>query len=364
MKKTLILAVLLLLPSLSAHAEIKIGLVAPFTGPIALGGEQIRRGAEQAVEDINAKGGINGEKISLYLGDDACDPKQGVSVANKLASAGIKYASGFYCSGSSIPASKVYMEEGILIVTDGASNPKLTDEAKDTVFRVYGRDDHQGVFVGKYLLKTYPGKKIAFIHDKSAWGLGLLEEIRKNYNAGGGKEVIFDSYSPGEKDYSALVSKLKQLNAEVLYLAGFPPEAALIVRQLRENGAKLQVIGGDALTTDQFWSVAGSTGEGTLMSYTADPRNYPGTKPVVAALQKKNFEAAGVTLYAYAAMQVTAEAIRRGGDNPLKAAAALREKPIDTILGPVEFDAKGDMANIKYAMYRWHDGKYAQIEGQ
>jgi branched-chain amino acid transport system substrate-binding protein len=361
-KYMLSLAVLLCMTA-QAHADITIGFVAPLTGPVALGGEQLKRGAEQAVTDINAAGGVNGEKLVLYPADDACDPKQAVSAANKIISAGIKYVTGFYCSSSSIPASKVYMEENILMVAAGASNPKLTDEAKDLVFRCYGRDDNQGAFDAAYIIKHFPGKEIAIINDKSAWGVGLSEEVKKGLNKADVKEVLFDSYTPGERDYSSIISKLKQVNADVLMLAGFPTEVGLIVRQMKEQGANIQVIGGDALTTDQFWSIAGARGEGTMMSFVVDPRDNPDAKTVVESLRKAGFEPEGDTLFAYAAVQSMAEGIKRAGkDDTMKIATAMRQSPVKTILGPVTYNAKGDAVDIKFAMYRWHDGKYAEVK--
>lgn len=362
MKKSLLTVSLVLLSTLPAYADITIGLVAPFTGPVALGGEQLRHGAEQAVADINAQGGINGEKIVLYPVDDACDPKQGVSAANKIISAGIKFATGFYCSSSTIPASKIYTEEGVLIVADGASNPRLTDESKDLVFRAFGRDDQEGAYLAHYILNHYMAKKVAIINDKSAWGVGLAEVVQKELNKGNLKEVLYDSYTPGERDYSSIVVKLKQLGVDVVVLAGFPTEVGLIVRQLHEQGAHIQVMGGDALTTDQFWSIAGATGEGTLMSFTSDPSKSPEAASVVMKFKKANIDTGGDTLYAYAGMQALAEGLRRAGtSDTLKVAAAMRATPINTILGPWHFDAKGDVAGIHFILYRWHDGKYTEV---
>ncbi len=344
-----------------AHADIAIGFSAPLTGNVALGGEQMKRGAEQAVADINAAGGVNGQKLALHEEDDACDPKQGVAVANKIASTGIKFATGFYCSSAAIPSSKVYMDEGVLMVVAGASNPRLTDEAKDTVLRVYGRDDQQGAFIAKYIAAHFPGKKVALVNDKSAWGLGLAEEVKKDLNTAGVKEVLYDSYAVGERDYSTLVAKLKQAGTEVVLLAGFPTEVGLIVRQLKEQGAKIQVIGGDTLTTDEFWLVAGPAGDGVLLSFLADPRKRPEAKTVVEEFRKSGHEPDGVTLYPYASVQVIAEGIRRAGtEDTLKVAQALRQSPVNTILGPLSFDAKGDISKQTYVIYRWHDGKYAE----
>lgn len=362
MKKCLTVFCLFFLTSFPAHADVTIAIVAPLTGSVALGGEQIKRGAEQAAADINTANGINGEKLTLHFVDDACDPKQGVAAANLIASAGIKFVTGFYCSSSSIPASKVYMEEGMLMMVAGASNPKLTDEAKNTVLRVYPRDDMQGAFIAKYLLSHYHEKKIAIVNDKSAWGIGLADEIKKNLNRAGVEEVLFDSYTVGERDYSPLVTKLKQSRADAVFIAGFPTEVGLIVRQMNEQHAHTQIIGGDVLTTTEFWSIAGATAEGVMMSFTADPRKRPEAQLPVDQLRRTGFEPEGITLYAYAAVQAVAEGIRRGGkSDPVKVAAALRQKPVKTVLGTLQFDAKGDIVNPAFSMYHWRDGKYAEV---
>ncbi|MEM9682748.1 MAG: branched-chain amino acid ABC transporter substrate-binding protein, partial [Pseudomonadota bacterium] len=197
-----------------AKAEIKIAVVGPMTGQYASFGAQMKAGAEQAVADINAKGGVLGQKLELLVGDDACDPKQAVAVANQMASRGVALIAGHFCSGSSIPASKVYEEEGILQISPASTNPKLTDEGGPNVFRVCGRDDQQGEVAGTFLADNFKGKKIAIIHDKTAYGKGLADETRKSLNAKGMKEALYEAYTAGEKDYSALVSKLKGNNID------------------------------------------------------------------------------------------------------------------------------------------------------
>jgi branched-chain amino acid transport system substrate-binding protein len=255
------------------------------------------------------------------------------------------------------------MEEGVLMVSAAASNPRLTDEAKDLVFRVYGRDDQQGAFDADYILKHFRGKKIALLNDQSAWGVGLTDAIKKNINQSGVVEVLSDSFSTGGKDYSFLVSKLKQARADVLFLAAFPTEAGLITRQLKEQDTHIQVIGGDALTTDEFWKIAGPTAEGVLMSFTSDPRKFTEAQVVVDEFRNSGFEPDGVTLYTYGAIQVIAEGIKRAGKtNTQKIATALRQGPIYTVLGDLSFDSKGDVPKRSYVMYRWHDGKYAEAE--
>ncbi len=181
-----------------------------------------------AVADINAAGGINGEKLVLEIGDDACDPKQAVAVANQMASKGVKFVAGHFCSGSSIPASKVYEEEGILQISPASTNPTFTDEGGWNVARVCGRDDAQGMVAGNFIAKNYAGKKIAIIDDKSAYGKGLADETRKALNAAGFEVALNESYTAGEKDYTALVSKMKDAGVEAVYVGGYHPEGGLI----------------------------------------------------------------------------------------------------------------------------------------
>jgi branched-chain amino acid transport system substrate-binding protein len=363
MKKFLLTLAALLLAALPARADITIGVSASFTGPAAEFGEQIRKGAQQAADDINAKGGINGEKIALRFADDACDPKQAVSAANKFVSAGVKYVVGHNCSGSAIPVSKIYMDEGILFITPSATNPRLTDDAKDLVFRACGRDDRQGGIVGEYIAKHFADKKIAIIQDESAYGKGIADEVKKTLNAKDIHEVMFEAYTPGERDYSALISKLKRARAQVLFIGGYYTETGLILRQMKEQGAFIQVIGGDADVTDQLWAIAGPATEGFLMSFGPDPRHKPEARGVLDDMRRNGYEPEGYTLYTYAAMQALAQGLTHAGANPtpLKTAAAMRKTPATTVLGPLAFDAKGDVTGPTYVIYRWHEGKYAEV---
>ena len=169
MRRTLLAAALLAATALApARADIQIAVAGPITGSNASLGAQLKEGAEQAVADLNAKGGVLGKKLALNVGDDACDPKQAVSVANDLAAKGVVFVAGHFCSGSSIPASKVYTEEGILQITPASTNPKFTDEGSWNTFRTCGRDDQQGAVAGTYIAKEYRGRKVALLHDNSA----------------------------------------------------------------------------------------------------------------------------------------------------------------------------------------------------
>jgi branched-chain amino acid transport system substrate-binding protein len=361
MNKILLAGAAALFLATPAMADIQIGLIAPLTGQYAVFGEQIRKGAEQAVTDLNAAGGVKGEKFVLVATDDACDPKQAVAAANQMVSKGVKYVIGHYCSGSAIPASKVFLEEGVAMISPGATNPVLTDEGGKGILRVCGRDDRQGGVIAQTIVREFKGKKIAILHDKSAYGRGLADEIKKALNAGGVVETMFEAYTPGEKDYSALVSNLKQKGIEVIAIGGYHTEAGLITRQLRDAGSTAQILGGDALVTNEFWSITGKAGEGVLMTFGPDPRKNPDAAEPVKTLRAAGYEPEGYTLYAYAAAQVFAQAIKNAGSSdPNMVTPSLYKGDFKTVLGTIGFDAKGDVKSPAYVIYKWNNGTYAE----
>ena len=347
----------------AAHAQIKVAVAGPITGNYAAIGTQMTAGAKQAVEDINAAGGVLGKKLDLETGDDACDPRQAVSVANKFANDGVKFVDGHYCSGSSIPASKVYADEGILEISPASTNPDYTDKGSWNTFRVCGRDDQQGAIAGKYLATQEKGKKIAILDDNSAYGKGLADQTRKALQADGGKEVMDEHYVAGEKDYSAIVSRMKQAGIQVVYIGGYHTEAGLITRQARQQGLQAQFISGDALATDEFGQIAGPAGNGFMFTFPPDPRNNPAAKAVVAEFRKTGYDPEGYTLYTYAAMQIWAEAANKAKTvDPQKVAAELKSGgPWKSVIGDISFDKKGDVTKPAYVFYQWENGKYAEM---
>lgn len=349
--------------STAARADIAVATAGPITGQYAAFGEQMKKGLEQAVADINAAGGLLGQKLKLEVGDDACDPKQAVAAANQLVKAGVKFVAGHFCSGSSIPASQVYNEEGVLQMSPASTNPKLTEQGFKNVYRICGRDDQQGQIAGEYLAKTYKGKNVAVLHDKSAYGKGLADETQKALNKLGIKEAIYEAYTAGEKDYSALVSKLKQANVDAVYVGGYHTEAGLIARQMKDQGMTAPIISGDALVTNEYWAITGAAGEGTMMTFGPDARELPAAKGVVEKFRKAGYEPEGYTLYTYAAMQIYAAAVTKAGSTDLaKVTAELQKGKYDTVIGPISFDAKGDVTTPAYVWYKWSNGAYAQVK--
>ena len=255
--------------------DITIAVVGPMTGPLASIGDQMKRGAEAAAEAINEAGGVDGRKIKLEIQDDVCDPKQAVTVANLVVGEQIKFVDGHACSGSSIPASDVYADNDILMMSPASSNPVLTEKGHPTIMRIYARDDAQGAFIAPWIAEQFKGKTIAILHDKSAYGKGLATVVKDKLNAAGVKEVLFEGINPGEKDYSAIVSKLKAAGVDVVYFGGYHAEGGLILRQAADQGYKPQLIAADSLATSEFWQISGPAGEGTLFTFPTDPRRSP-----------------------------------------------------------------------------------------
>ncbi|MGE3149186.1 MAG: branched-chain amino acid ABC transporter substrate-binding protein [Pseudorhodoplanes sp.] len=350
-----------------AQAQVKVGVAGPITGSNASFGAQIKNGTEQAINDINAAGGILGQKLSAVVGDDVSDPKQGVSVANKFVADGVKFVIGHFNSGVSIPASDVYQENGILQISPASTNPKFTERKMWNVFRTCGRDDQQGEVAGAYIVKTLKGKKIAIVHDKTTYGQGLADETKKKMNKGGVKEVLYEGVNTGEKDYSALVSKIKAAGADYIYWGGLHTEGGLIVRQMRDQGLKTVMISGDGITTDEFATVGGPGVEGTLMTYGPDPRKRPEAKAIVEKFRANKFEPEAYTLYSYASLQVIAQAAEAAKSlDPKKVAEKIHSgMKFKTVIGELSYDKKGDITRLDYTIYVWKkgaDGKITYVE--
>ena len=346
-----------------AQAQIKFGVAGPLTGSNAAFGAQLKNGFEQAIADINEAGGIQGQKITIAVGDDVGDPKQGVSVANKFSAEGVKFVVGHFNSGVTMPASEVYQENGILSITPASTNPRVTERKMWNVFRTCGRDDQQGAVAAAYILKHMKDKKIAVVHDKTTYGQGLADETRKAMNAGGVKEVLYEGINLGDKDFSALVSKIKATGADMVYWGGLHTEGGLLVRQMRDQGVNAVLFGADGITSDEFASIGGPGVEGTLMTFAPDPRKRPEAKGVIEKFRAKKFEPEAYTLYSYAAVEVLKQAADSAKSlDPKKVAEQIRSgQKFKTVIGELSFDSKGDITRPDYVVYVWKKGADGKI---
>lgn len=344
-----------------AQAQIQIGVAGPLTGSNAAFGVQLKTGADLAVADINAAGGLLGKQIVDTTVDDACDPKQAVSAANQLVSDGVVMVDGHFCSASSIPASKVYSDNGILEISPASTNPKYTDDGTPFTFRTCGRDDQQGKVAAEYIKAHFPTAKIAVLDDNSTYGKGIADQVRLNLKALGVTDSLDESYTAGDKDYSALISRLKQAGITLVYIGGYYADSGLIMRQGAAQGYTPQYFSEDAAVTSALWQVAGPAAEGMLMTFPPPAEKEPAAAKAVAELTAKKEDPSGYVLYSYATIQVWAEAVAKAhSTSPVLVANTLKaDGPWPSVLGPIKFDSKGDVVNAAYAIYKWHDGNYA-----
>src|ERR1041385_856482 len=350
---------------------IKFGIGGAMTQSNAAFGAQLKNGAEQAVADINEGGGILGKKISATIGDDVGDPRQGVSVANNFVAAGVKFVIGHFNSGVTMPTSEIYQENGILQITPASTNPQITERNMWNVFRTCGRDDQQGAVAGDYIAQHFQGKKVAVVHDKTTYGKGLADETKKAMNAKGVQEVLYEGINIGDKDFSALISKIKASGADLVYWGGLHTAGGLIVRQMRDQGVNAPLMGGDGITSDEFATVGGPGVEGTLMTFAPDPRKRPEAKAIVEKFRAKKFEPEAYTLYSYAAVEIIKQAAEQAKSlDPKKVAEVIKSgKKFKTVIGEMAYDKKGDITRPDYVMYVWKkdsSGKitYTELDGK
>ncbi len=353
--------------SASALAQdITIAVAGPLTGTESAFGRQMKNGAEQAVADINAAGGVLGKKLALNAEDDACDPKQARSVAEKIAGAKIPFVAGHFCSSSSIPASEAYADGNVLQITPASTNPLFTERKLWNVARVCGRDDQQGLIAAAYIAKNYKGKNVAILNDKTTYGKGLADETKKSLNKAGITEKLYKSYNKGDKDFNAIVSRLKLEKIDLVYVGGYHQEAGLILRQMRDQGLQTVLMSGDALADKEYASITGPAGEGTLFTFGPDPRNKPTAKAIVDKFKANKIDPEGYTLYTYAAMQVWSQAVKKAGTtDPKKVMSTIKASEWDTVLGKLSIDEKGDLKQIDYVVYKWDaKGNYTELNAK
>ena len=357
-------AVLIMLGSSSVQAEVLIGVGAPLTGQMAWHGEDEERGIQLAMSEISAAGGFLGETVESVVADDFCDPQQAVAAANKLIADGVQVVIGHPCSGAAIAASKVYADAGVPMITVTATNPMVTDQGFAQTFRMVGRDTLQSEMAAAYLAEHRADRRIAILHDGQAFGQGLAEVTKAELNRRGVTEAIYDQITPGGADYLDTVAELEAAGIDVLFYGGYQREAALLIRQARDRGYDLQMIGGDALLHEDFWHIAGPAAVGVRFVSVADPRINEGAAPVLEKFRAEGYEPKGFTLYAYAAVEVWAQAVEKAGTfEPKAVAEALHGHKFDTVLGTIGFDEKGDVYGYEpFVWYVWQNGDYAPVD--
>lgn len=341
-----------------AHAQtVKIAIAGPMTGPVTQYGDMIKAGAQTAIEQINAAGGVNGQQLEAVVFDDACEPKQAVAVANRIVSEKIKFVLGHVCSGSTIPASDIYENEGVVMVTPSATSPALTDGKKRTlIFRTIGRDDQQGPAAAKYIIEKVKPKKVAVLHDKASYGQGIATSVKNALDGAKIPVAVFEGINAGDSDYSAIITKLKSQGVDFVYFGGYHPEMGLLLRQSREQGVKVTFMGPEGVGNNDITAIAGPSSEGMLVTLPADFSQDPANAPVVKAFTDKKREYNGAfQMTAYTGVKVIADAINGAKSaDPTKVAAYMHKNSFQTPIGNVEYDAKGDLKSFNFVVYTWH----------
>lgn len=357
------LALLMLLAAQScSRGPVKLLLAAPFTGDQAKGGQDLWNGAELAVEDWNAKGGVSGRKVVLIKADDKGDSDTALALAQEW-SGKVHAVIGHYNSDCTEAAEEVYGKDHVLMITPASTKPDITDRGYLTVLRVCGTNDQQGASAAKYVAEHLPGAKVAVLHDKSSYGQDITSEFLKNYEFLTKTQAVFyGSIDRSQATFSEAISKIKATEPTLVYFGGVWPQGAQLLKEMRQAGMAAIFFAGDGCYDQTFLKEAGAVAEGALLTFIPDQEKLPTAKPVVDAYKKKYGELGPYSLYAYAAVQVALEGIAKSGSTDgREVARTLLKIEVDTPLGIMKFDAKGDPQQSPYVVWKVENGKFVEV---
>jgi branched-chain amino acid transport system substrate-binding protein len=344
-----------------APEVVKIGTAGPMTGDQSAFGQDQQNGVRLAVDEWNRRGGVLGKKIELLVGDDQHDPKQAVFVANKMVNEGVTGMVGHFNSSCSIPASRIYNEQRIPMITHGSTNPELTEQGFKGVFRVCGRDDQQGVKAAEYVINELKISSVAILHDKTTYGQGLADEFRKGVE-GKVKVTYHGGVTQGDKDFSAVLTNIKTGNPELIYFGGIYPEGGLLVKQARALGIKAPFMSGDGVIGEEFLKIAGSDAEWTYVTFAPDVNKIPSAEGFVEAYTSKYGKPGPYSVYAYVAANILLQGVKDANSTDgARISEAIHRMKYDGALGAIEFDEKGDVKVSPYVIWQVKGGKWEQI---
>ena len=349
-----------------AADTIKLGVAGPHSGDLASYGIPTTKAAELVVNDINAKGGVLGKQVELLVEDDVCKPEVATNTATKLVSEEVHVVLGHICSGATKAALGIYKDANIPVMSPSATNPDLTQSGDcPNFFRTIASDDAQARMQVDFALDTLNLTKIAVLHDKGDYGKGLAEFAKKFLEEDERAEVVlYEGITPGAVDYSAVVQKIKRSGAEAVIFGGYHPEASKIVSQMRKKRMDTIFISDDGVKDDTFIKVAQENAEGV---YATGPRDVS-SNPMAIAAEEAHKKAYGADpgaffLNAYAATLALLNAIEQAGGTDFAAVTeALRTKDVETPLGKIRFDERGDAIGVGFSMYQVKDGVYVELK--
>jgi branched-chain amino acid transport system substrate-binding protein len=354
-------------PAAKPEITVKLGHVAPMTGPQAHLGKDNENGARLAVEELNAKGlEVGGAKVKFELlgEDDQADPKQGTLVAQKLVDAKVNGVIGHLNSGTTIPASKLYADAGIPQISGSATNPKYTQQGFATAFRVMANDEQQGKALGEFAAKQ-GAKTVAVIDDRTAYGQGLADEFRKAAEANGLKVVATEYTNDKATDFKAILTKIKSKKPDLVFFGGMDAQGGPMAKQMAELGLKAKFLGGDGVCTPEFMKLGGPATEGHYCSLPGKPLEKLAKGPEFRDKFTKKFNAE-IQLYApyvYDAVMVMADAMKRANSvEPAKYLPEIGKTKYDGVTAGIEFDQKGDLKDGAISLYQYKGGKLEYVE--
>ncbi|MFH1074973.1 MAG: branched-chain amino acid ABC transporter substrate-binding protein [Candidatus Firestonebacteria bacterium] len=344
---------------------VKIGVGTALTGQESAIGQDISHAVELAIEEANAKGDLK-KRIEFVAYDDKSDPKDAVTVAHRFSNnSDIIGVVGHLVSSCAIPASEIYNKNGLVMITPSATNPKLTKNSFNNVFRTCATDDVQGVAIAKFIANTLKKKKIAIIHDRQSYGQGLAEEVKKNSINLGVGILAFEGITVKEMDYSSVLTKIKSTNPEVVFFAGMYNEGSLICKQMADLGLKALYMSGDGCYNPIFIELSGKKCEGAVVSFVAPPfEEIETAEEFVKKFRKRFGEIQTYAPYAYDAANLIIEAYRQTGTSDRKTISETMKKikNFNGVTGNIEFDEKGDRKHTKFYFYKVKNGKFQWIK--
>jgi branched-chain amino acid transport system substrate-binding protein len=354
-------------PQSDGSQTVRIGQVSPLTGPQAHLGRDNDNGARLALDEINAKGlMIGGKKVTLELKseDDGADPKTATTVAQKLVDEGVAGVIGHLNSGATIPASKIYSDNGIPQISPSATAVAYTAAGYKTAYRVMTNDAQQGSVLGNYAVTRLGAKKIAIIDDRTAYGQGLADEVEKAAKAAGGEVVAREYTSDHATDFMAILTSIKGKAPDLVFFGGMDPQAAPMIRQMKQLGMTAKFLGGDGTQTPKFVELAGADAEGALASNPGLPLDaMPGGRAFKTKFETRYGKIQNYSPYAYDAVYVLIEAMKHANSSePAKYLVELPKTDYQGVTGRVRFDAKGDITGGAVTLYQVKNGKWQTLE--
>jgi branched-chain amino acid transport system substrate-binding protein len=352
--------------SFAADLLIKIGSAAPLTGPQALLGKDNENGVKLAIDEINAAGltiGGKKAKVELLSEDDQADPRAATIVAQKFVDQQINGVVGHLNSGATIPASKIYHDAGIVQISPSATAIAYTAQGYKTAFRVMSNDSQQGLALANYAVKTLKAKSIAIIDDRTAYGQGLADEFEKDAKVAGANIVAREYTNDKAVDFTAIITSIKGKKPDVLFYAGMAPQAGPMIRQIVGLQLKAQFLSADGAKTPEFIKLAGGAAEGAIASTPGVVlEQTPSGKAFAAKFESKYGKIQNYAPYAYDAAMTLIEAMKAAGSaDPAKYLPFLAKTNRNGVIGPIAFDAKGDLKNGAVTLYQVKKGSWVAI---